>query len=382
MPFYNKQGRIPPKRHSVFNNPNGGIYFEELVSREGFNSICSNLYHLRMPTRVQRVGDFHTQENIKASYDHGNKHIQSFLLKTEGDAISGRKQLFFNSDLSIYKCHTAENMTYNYRNGHHDEVIFIQNGNGLLRSNFGDMDFGPGDYIVIPRGIIWNMDIKEEVHMLITESYASVETPPRYRNRYGQLLEHSPFCERDIRTPVLGDPTDEEGEFLVKVRLQNGIQDLIYAHDPMDVIGWDGYYFPWIFNIGDFEPIVGSIHQPPPVHQTFQSAGYVICSFVSRPFDYHPDAIPAPYPHSNVDSDEILFYSHGDFMSRKGISKESITLHPMGLPHGPQPGKYEASIGVEKTEECAVMIDTFNPLYLTKTAIDLLDTEYPQSWIR
>jgi len=381
MPFYQRRGNIPEKRHSVFENPAGGIFYEELVSREGFSSMYSNLYHLRMPTQIKSTLDFIPFQKKKADYTHGNKHIRSFLLKSGGDFISGRKLLFFNSDVSIYKCHCSENMSYYYRNGHHDEVIFIQEGKGVIHSNFGDLVFGTGDYLVIPRGVIWKADFSLPVHMLVTESVNHIETPSKYRNRYGQLQENSPFCERDIRTPEFVTPLDIAQDTVVKVKLQDGIQDLLYGHDPLDVVGWDGYYFPWIFNIHDFEPIVGSIHQPPPVHQTFQSAGFVICSFVSRPFDFHPNAVPAPYPHSNVDSDEILFYSSGKFMSRKGISSESITLHPMGLPHGPQPGRYEASIGKLKTEECAVMIDTFKPLNLTDTAVELLDSSYPTSWM-
>ena len=272
-------------------------------------------------------------------------------------------------------------MEFHYRNGHFDELLYIQSGEGTFKSNFGILKFSYGDYIVIPRGVIWQMDVNDKCRILVVESNRPIETPSRYRNKFGQLLEHSPFCERDIRTPELTSPIDKEGEHLVKVRVEDGIQDIIYTHHPSDIVGWDGYFFPWILNIDDFEPIVGSLHQPPPIHQVLQSEGFVVCNFVSRLFDFHPDAIPAPYPHSNIDSDEILFYSQGEFMSRKGIDLESITYHPMGLPHGPQPGKYETSIGKQKTEELAVMIDTFKPLCVAGTVKEIDDLDYPKSWL-
>ena len=252
---------------------------------------------------------------------------------------------------------------------------------GILYTNLGKLVFNPGDYIVIPKGTIWQLCPNMEIRVLMIESTGQIATPSRYRNQFGQLLEHSPYCERDIKTPTLQDPIDKKGEFLIKLKSHLGIQNLYYAHHPFDVVGWDGYYYPWIFNIHNFEPIVGQIHQPPPVHQTFQAKGIVICSFVPRLFDFHPESIPAPYPHSNIDSDEIIYYSKGDFMSRKGIQKESITLHPMGIPHGPQPGKYRSSIGKIKTDELAVMVDTFRPLNITKHALTLDDKNYPLSWI-
>ena len=381
MPFYQKRGVIPPKRHTVFENLKGGIYYEELISREGFSDIFSNVYHLRMPTRVLDVGDFINQPIEKLKGKHRNRHIRTNKIKTSGDAFSGRVPLFFNSDLTIYKVHINKNMDYLYRNGHHDELIYIQEGMGIFNSNFGSLDLKEGDYIVIPRGVIWRLDYKEKIKALIIESFISIETPKKYRNKHGQHLEHSPFCERDIKTPNFKPPIDDNSEILVRVRLQNGYQDYIYANHPFDIVGWDGYYFPWKFNINDFEPIVGSIHQPPPVHQTFQSSGFVVCSFVSRLFDFHPKAIPAPYPHSNVDSDEVIFYSMGDFVSRRGIEIESITLHPSGLPHGPQPGKYEGSIGKLKTVELAVMIDTFKPLNLASAVENIDDKDYPKSWL-
>ena len=381
MPFYYKQGNIPPKRHTVFKNPKGGIYYEELVSREGFSHNYSNLYHLRMPTRVKALGEFQPIQMEKVGKKHRARHLCTANVKSAGDAVSARRLLFFNNDLHIHKAHIDAPMAFFYRNGHHDELYYIQSGKGVLKTNLGDLPFKKGDYIVIPRGIIYQLEASDKVSALIIESRGPIETPSKNRSRLGQLLEHSPYCERDTRRPQLKDPVDEEGEFKLCVRLQGGIQSYVYAHHPFDVAGYDGYYFPWIFSINDFEPIVGSIHQPPLVHQTFQAHGFVICSFVSRLFDFHPDAIPTPYPHSNVDSDEIIFYSMGEFMSRKGIEEESISYHPMGLPHGPQPGKLEESIGQKATDELGIMIDTFAPLNVAAAALEVDDDKYPLSWL-
>jgi homogentisate 1,2-dioxygenase len=381
MPFYQSKGIVPPKRHTVFKKVDGSLYYEELVSREGFSHMYTNLYHLRMPTRVLETGAFHPIELKRGGKTHRARHIRTAQINSSGNAIDSRQPLFFNTDIVISKAHVNMSMDFHYRNGHFDEVLYIQNGTGNLKTNLGNLSFKFGDYIVIPRGVIWQMDVDDECRILVIESNRPIETPNRYRNKFGQLLEHSPFCERDIRTPESTEAIDEEGKFLMKVRVNDGIQDMVYGHHPFDVVGWDGYYFPWIFNIDDFEPIVGSIHQPPTVHQVFQSEGFTICSFVSRLFDFHQDAIPAPYPHSNVDSDEIIFYSLGDFMSRTGIEAESISYHPMGLPHGPQPGKYEASMGKKKTEELAVMVDTFKPLHVVESLQDIDDSTYPKSWI-
>lgn len=381
MPFYHKQGKIPPKRHTAFKKEDGSLYYEELVSREGFSGIYSNLYHLQRPTKISKVGELFKQELSKAKTKHRARHITTASLKTTGDVLSARIPLFFNSDVIISVAAVSENMDYCYRNGTVDEVLYIQSGEGKFISNFGNLHVKSGDYVVIPRGVIWQMNPTDTVRMLVIESAGPVETPNRYRNRFGQLLEHSPFCERDIQLPELQDPITNKNECLVKVKTQKGIQEYTYAHHPCDVIGWDGYYFPWSISIHDFEPIVGSIHQPPPVHQTFQANGFVICSFVPRLFDFHPGAIPAPYPHSNIDSDEIIYYSKGEFMSRQGIQEESITLHPMGLPHGPQPGKYQSSIGKKHTDELAVMIDTFKPLHVTETALGIDEANYPLSWM-
>ena len=381
MAFYQTRGLIPKKRHTVFNRNASSIYYEELISRKGFSGIYSNVYHLRMPTKLESLGQMHSIEINKVQSKHKARHIKTKLISNFGDIIYDRIPLFFNSDLIVHKVHVNKSMDCFYRNAHFDEMIYIQDGKGILFTNFGNMSINKGDYVIIPSGVIWSLELNSEISALIIESRGSIETPKRYRNEFGQLMEHSPYCERDIKTPELIEPIDKKLKCKVNVRTINGIQEMYYNHHPFDIVGWDGYYYPWIFNINDFEPITGSIHQPPPVHQTFKGSGFVICSFVSRMFDYHKNAIPSPYPHSNVDSDEVIFYSKGNFMSRKGIDLESITYHPMGLPHGPQPGKYEDSIGKKWTDELAVMIDTFKPLSLTQNAINIEDEDYYLSWL-
>ena len=378
MPFYKVEGSIPKKRHTVFKNPKGGIYYEEHVSREGFSYMYSNLYHLNMPTQISAIKQkMNIADKLKYEKDeHVPVHFKFPSDKKEG--------MLYNKDVHIRRVSFNSNSDQNIflRQADYDTLFYVQNGQGIIKSNFGNLKFHEEDYIVIPRGVIYqNIATKQEVEGLLIQSKSQIETPSRYRNRVGQLLEHSPYCERDIRTPELVDPIDSKGEFKIDVLFMNGnYQELYYNNHPFDVVGWDGYYFPWILNINDFEPITGSIHQPPPVHQTFQGKGFVVCSFVSRLFDYHKDAIPAPYPHSNVDSDEVIFYSKGNFMSRTGISKGSITYHPMGMPHGPQPGKYESSIGKKSTDELAVMIDTFEPLFF-KDYEKCIDENYPYSWL-
>lgn len=381
MPFYVKQGNIPAKRHTQFKQADGSLYKEQHMSREGFSNIYSNLYHIHPPTQVKEVGDFHPYSLDEWSGEHRHCHFRTGQIKSSGDPISSRIPLLYNSDVILHKAHASEAMDYFYRNSHADETIFVHRGTGKFHSYLGDLEFGKGDYIVIPRGVIWNMTLNEECRFLIIETAGPMESPKRYRNEHGQLMEHSPYCERDIRTPELQTPKDELGDFIIMTKVQDGTQSYTYANHPFDVVGWDGYYFPWIFNIGDFEPITGRIHQPPPVHQTFQAPGLVICSFVPRLFDYHPDAIPAPYAHSNVDSEEVIFYVKGNFMSRKGMEEESITFHPAGPPHGPQPGKTEASIGEKETTELAVMVDTFRPLKKTTACKDIDDPNYPLSWL-
>jgi homogentisate 1,2-dioxygenase len=381
MPFYQKRGQIPKKRHTQFRDENGNLFWEELISREGFSSIYSNVYHLNPPTALAKVGEFQPIGLENWDVEHRPHHLKTHSLNSTGDGIKSRIPLFYNNDVILSKAFVTESMNDYYRNGHHDEIIFIHSGNGKLYTNFGTLAIQEGDYVVIPRGVIWKMHIDKDMHQFIIETSGPVETPNRYRNRNGQLLEHSPYCERDIRTPIFTDPCDEK-HILVNVKLKTGIQSYTYEYNPCDLIGWDGFYYPWVFNINDFMPITGKVHQPPPVHQTFQASGVVICSFVPRLFDYHPESIPAPYAHSNVDSDEILYYVKGNFMSRTGMEEGSITYHPMGLPHGPQPGKIEESLGAEDTNELAVMVDTFKPLTLTTHSQTVNDEAYPLSWLK
>lgn len=379
MPFYQQRGEIPKKRHIQFRDSSGNLYREELISREGFSHIYSNVYHVNPPTAIETIGSLNKIDLIPVNQVHRHHHIRTANLDSSGDAVSSRVPLFFNTDVVISKAHITNSMNSLYRNGNADEVLFIHKGSGTFNSNFGTMTINVGDYIVIPRGVIWQIDVEDSIKALVIESTGPIETPTKYRNKFGQLMEHSPFSERDIRTPEFVRP-EYDTSIEVQVKLQNGIQTYGYEHHPFDIVGWDGYYFPYIFNINDFMPITGKIHQPPPVHQTFQGQGFVICSFVPRLFDYHSESVPAPYAHSNVDSDEILYYVEGNFMSRKGIEEESISYHPMGLPHGPQPGKTEESLGAKETDELAVMIDTFNSLDMTVAALKIDDENYPYSW--
>ncbi len=380
MPFYQSRGQLPNKRHIQFRDDDGNLYWEELISREGFSHIYSNVYHIHPPTVVKKLGDIVPVEMEAWEQEHRHHHIQTRKLKSLGDSISSRIPLFFNMDVILSKANAANSMDYLYRNGHHDECLFVHSGKGKLKTNFGTLELAYGDYAIIPRGVIWQLNITEPMELFIIETAGPIETPNRYRNKLGQLLEHSPYSERDIKTPTLEVP-QTEGPIEVKVRLAQGLQSYEYKKHPFDIVGWDGYYFPWVFNVNDFMPITGKVHQPPPVHQVFQAPGLVICNFVPRLSDYHPEAVPAPYAHSNVDSDEILYYVAGDFMSRKGMEEGSITYHPAGLPHGPQPGKIEASLGTREANEIAVMVDTFKPLKMTKAAVSIDDPDYPLSWL-
>jgi homogentisate 1,2-dioxygenase len=383
MPFYVQRGKIPSKRHIQFRSPEGELYHEEHVSREGFSDVYSNLYHIHPPTRIAEVGKF-TPMQLTAAEDrvHRHRHLETFKFLPEGNWLTGRKAIAFNNDVAFYTARPTEQADFYYRNGVYDEIIFVHYGEGTLYSYFGKLDYGPGDYIVIPRGILYKFEMtKDDTRLLIVESAGPVETPNRYRNQFGQLLEHAPFCERDFRPPEFMEPNGERGKFRFLLRTTEGIQEYYFAQHPFGVVGWDGYYYPWIFNIKDFMPITGKVHMPPPIHQTFQAPGYVICSFCPRLFDYHELAIPAPYNHSNVDSDEVLYYVEGDFMSRTGVSEGSITIHPYGLAHGPQPGKYEGSIGKKETLEYAVMLDTFRPLIPAQDSLLVDDPKYPLSWL-
>jgi homogentisate 1,2-dioxygenase len=382
--YYHKLGKIPPKRHTQFRQPDGSLYKEELVSSEGFSGIYSNLYHIHPPTQIREV-KIHEKFETKriAEYKLLQTHLNTSKVRETGsEYLNARKALLMNNDCSLSICSPKKRtMDYFYKNAEGDEVIFVHDGKGTLTSQFGKLEIKQGDYVVIPRTVIYKLDFEEgPLRLLIIESASPIETVKRYRNQLGQLLEHSPYCERDIRPPHELITDTSRGEFLVKIKKQGFLHHYVYEHSPLDLVGWDGFLWPYAFSIHDFEPITGRIHQPPPVHQTFQAKNFVICSFVPRLFDYHPLAIPAPYNHSNIDSDEVLYYAEGNFMSRRGIERGSFTLHPGGLPHGPHPGTVEKSIGAKETHELAVMIDTFHPLHLTEDAIPYLDKNYPLSW--
>ncbi len=382
--FYNRLGKIPPKRHTQFRQPDGSLYKEEVVSSEGFSGIYSILYHVHAPTRIKEL-----RQPVKygpkklEDYSLRQTHLNTSKVGTTGDDyLEARKVLLMNSDCSLAICSpTKRKMDYFYKNAEGDEVLFIHDGSGTLITQFGKLDFTHGDYVVIPRTVIYKLEFNEgPLRLLVIESASPVETVKRYRNQLGQLLEHSPYCERDIRPPVELVTDSSKGEFHMKIKKQGYLHHYVYEHSPLDVVGWDGFLWPYAFSVHEFEPITGRIHQPPPVHQTFQGHNFVICSFVPRLFDYHPLSIPAPYNHSNIDSDEVLYYAEGNFMSRRGIERGSFTLHPGGLPHGPHPGTVEKSIGAKETKELAVMLDTFHPLYLTTDAEQFIDKNYPMSW--
>jgi len=384
MPFYHKLGSFPSKRHTVFRQEDGSLYHEQLFGTIGFDGMSTLMYHINPPTIVKEILG---QKNIAPEIAHEKnmqmRSFQGFNVIPANDFLDSRKPILVNNDVYIELAAPTSSMTdYFYKNADADEVLFIHRGEGKVKTQLGDIAFKYGDYIVIPRGMIYQIHFDtSDNKLLIIQSFHPIYTPKRYRNRFGQLLEHSPYCERDIRPPSALDVKNEKGDFLIKIKKQDIIYDYIYAHHPFDVVGWDGFNYPYAFSIHEFEPITGRVHQPPPVHQTFETNAFVICSFVPRLYDYHPLSIPAPYNHSNIDSDEVLYYVDGDFMSRNHIEKGQITLHPSGIPHGPHPGAYERSIGKTSTEELAVMIDTFNPLKLTAFAMGIEETDYAKSWI-
>jgi len=381
---YYALGTIPNKRHIQFRKPNGELYHEELFSTEGFSNLYSNLYHANAPTQILQVGDpYSIAPKIVEDKQLKHRSLKGFNVQPEDDYLQSRKPILVNNDCKIVLSAPRQSMTdYFFKNADADEVIFIHQGSGTLKSMYGSVDFEYGDYVVIPRGTTYQLHFKDENNrLLIVESAGPIVTPKRYRNQFGQLLEHSPFCERDFRKPDRLETYDERGEFKFFIKKQDMIYPYFYLNHPFDVVGWDGFVYPFAFSIHNFEPITGRIHQPPPVHQTFDGKDFVICSFVPRLFDYHPLAIPAPYNHSNIDSDEVLYYVDGDFMSRKHVEKGMLTLHPGGIPHGPHPGTVEKSIGAKETHELAVMIDTFRPLQLTEHAVQIEDPDYYQSWL-
>jgi homogentisate 1,2-dioxygenase len=383
MPHYISLGSIPDKRHTQFRSPEGKLYSEELVSTEGFSSDYSLLYHIHAPTRILST-DLPLPERLNIAEEKMLKHrsLEGFKLIPEDDYLNSRKPILVNRDVHISLAAPKESLsTYFFKNADADELIFVHEGNGKLLTVYGELHFTYGDYIHIPRGTIYQIHFESFVNRLfIVESFSPIRYPKKYVSKYGQLLENAPYCERDIRVPVFEEPKDESGDFLVRIKKQGMIYGIHYGHHPFDVVGWDGCCYPSIFSILNFEPITGRIHQPPPVHITFEANNFVVCSFVPRMFDYHPLSIPVPYNHSNIDSDELLYYVDGDFMIRKQVTRGMMTLHPAGIPHGPHPGMVEKSLGAKETKELAVMVDTFHPLQLTDTALFIENQDYTTSW--
>ncbi len=381
---YYSLGQIPPKRHTQFRKPNGGLYCEELFSTEGFSDVYSLLYHCNPPTQIVQVGEPFSIAP-RTVHDRQLKHrcLKGFHIQPEDDYLQARKPVLVNNDCKIILAAPRKSTSdYFFKNADADEIIFVHEGSGTLHTMYGKLRFECGDYLVVPRGTVYQIHFDTpDNRLFIVESAGPVRTPKRYRNEFGQLLEHSPFCERDIRKPTDLETHDERGDFLFFIKKQDTIYPYHYLNHPFDLIGWDGYLYPYAFSIHNFEPITGRIHLPPPIHQTFEGHQFVVCSFVPRLYDYHPLAIPAPYNHSNIDSDEVLYYVDGDFMSRKHVERGMITLHPGGIPHGPHPGAVERSIGAKETRELAVMVDTFRPLLMTEYAAGIEDPDYYKSWL-
>ena len=388
MPIYHKLGKTPPKRHTQFSNPKGKkdhpFYYEQLFGTEGFTGMSSLLYHVHRPTMVKEIVKSYSVapkiadgKNIKA------RLLEGFNIEPADDFLESRKALLINSDVHLGLAAPRKSLkSYFYKNADADELLFIHKGSGTLRTMMGNIKFEYGDYLIIPRGIIYQIDFDtKDNRLLYLESFSPIYTPKRYRNHFGQLLEHSPYCERDYKLPKNIETNDRKRSFLMKIKKEGMIHEVMYASHPFDVVGWDGYNFPYGFSIHNFEPITGRIHQPPPVHQTFETDKFVVCSFCPRLYDYHPKSIPAPYNHSNIDSDEVLYYVDGDFMSRNNIKQGYITLHPKGITHGPAPGAMERSIGQKETQELAVMVDTFRPLMVTEAALKIDDGKYYKSWL-
>jgi homogentisate 1,2-dioxygenase len=383
MPHYYKLGVTPHKRHTQFRKADGSLFSEELFSTEGFSNDYSLLYHFHPPTQIIKTeAGIDVSPKIAQEKMLSHRSFDGFKIKLVADFLESRIPVLVNNDLHIVLAAPVESMQdYFYKNADADEMIFVHEGHGKLLTQYGELKFKSGDYLVIPRGTIYRVQFKTGKNRLfIVESFSPIRFPKKYLSKYGQLLEHSPFCERDICPPSELITYDEKGDFLIKTKKKGVMYNIHYASHPFDVVGWDGCCYPFAFSIHDFEPITGRVHQPPPVHQTFEANNFVVCSFVPRLFDYHPHAIPAPYNHSNIDSDEVLYYVDGDFMSRKNVTKGMITLHPAGIPHGPHPGTVEKSIGAKETKELAVMVDTFHPLMLTKQALEIENENYTMSW--
>lgn len=384
MPIYHKLGKFPQKRHTIFKDKNGHHRYEQLFGTEGFHGFSSLLYHTHRPTQVKEILKSY-DVTPKAAIEKNIKALQlkGFKVKPTDDFLDSRQVMLFNNDVWMGLAAPRKSMkSYFYKNADADEMLFVHKGSGTLRTFMGNIDFKYGDYLIIPRGMIYQIDFdSKDNRLFFLESFHPIYTPKRYKNSGGQLLEHSPFCERDMILPKNLETHDKKGKFLIKIKKEGMIHEVVYATHPFDVVGWDGYNFPWGFSIHNFEPITGRVHQPPPVHQTFETPAFVVCSFVPRLYDYHPLSIPAPYNHSNIDSDEVLYYVDGDFMSRNNVAEGDITLHPKGIPHGPAPGAMERSIGQKETKELAVMVDTFRPLKVSEAAMAIDDGKYYKSWV-
>lgn len=382
MPSYVAQGSLPGKRHIQFRRPDGGLYAEELFSTKGFESVYSLLYHLRPPTATLDVRDWKRRRYRFAPNEPlRNRHFLTQRSTVSGDAVESRVPLVGNRDIVMSISDTTAAMDYFYRNVGGDELYFVHRGSGVLETNFGTLAYRQHDYLVIPCGTTYRVMPAEPTRFVLWESAGMVRIPKKYRNEFGQLEEQAPYYERDFRAPLLQAPVEARGEY--EVRVTNAGRDAIYIvqNHPADVVGWDGYCYPYAFNVNDFMPVTGKLHLPPPAHATFEAPGAAFCAFVPRMFDYHPQAIPVPYNHSSVDCDEILYYVSGNFMSRRGVSEGSVTLHAAGAPHGPQPGAVESSLGKTSTDEIAVMLDTFQPLEIAEPALELEDPAYYRSWI-
>jgi homogentisate 1,2-dioxygenase len=383
MPSYVRSGEVPHKRHIQFRRPDGGLYAEELFSTKGFESVYSLLYHLRPPTATldirpwaRPVARFTANEPLR------NRHLRTQAIHSDArDALESRVPLLGNTDVVISVAQAEQPMGYFYRNTGGDELLFIHHGEGVIETQFGELAYREQDYLVIPTGTIYRVMPSSPTRMLVYESSGAITIPRKYRNEFGQLEEQAPYYERDFRAPKLKPPVDARGEY--EIRITNGGRNAVYIvqNHPCDVVGWDGYCYPYAFNLEEFAPITGKLHQPPPAHATFDAPGAAFCAFVPRLFDYHPLAVPVPYNHSSVDCDEVLYYVSGNFMSRRGVEEGSITLHAAGAPHGPQPGAVEASLGKASTDEVAIMVDTFKPLELSEAASECEDREYFRSWV-
>jgi homogentisate 1,2-dioxygenase len=408
MPHYLKLGLMPQKRHVQFRRPDGCLYSEEVFGTEGFSGPTTTMYHIHPPTQVYGWKPLY---GTKVEYVEPEimrmRHVKSSPMKPKGDFVTGRVVLFGNSDCEMAVCNPAEQMAYHYKNGQGDECLFIHFGSGVCHTMLGTLKFGPRDYLVIPKGVIYKIiwDKRQDtvklggdgkpadggaafadmpygkVLLIETTNGSHIGPPPRYVSKmHGQYLEHAPYCERDLRTPEMPMTWDERGDFPVRIKARDLVHEYVYHYHPLDIVGWDGCYYPFVFNADDFSPITGKLHMPPPIHQTFEAHNFVICTFAPRMLDYHPQSIKVPYNHSNLDSDEVLYYVEGNFGSRKGIEVGSLTLHPQGIPHGPHPGTIEASLTATHTAELAVMCDTFRPLFPTKAALEMDDQNYPASW--